>query len=97
MEAEEAKSELALLRAKADQWIAFHEVVTKALGHFKRGLATLVIDPESKTERWNLEQIAPSFGEAMNIAAILRLDDDLKAAYNRVENANSKEKETGFS
>jgi len=96
LEAEEAKAALALLRAKADQWIALHELVSKMLGHAKRNLATLMLDPDCKTERLNLEKAAPSFSKAMNIDAVLALDDDLKAAYTRVKNAEVRKMELGF-
>jgi len=96
LEAEEAKAALALLRAKADQWIASHELVVKMLSHAKRNPATFIVDPECKAERLNLERAGSSFGDAMNVSASLRLDDELKAAYLRAENANSRKKELGF-
>lgn len=96
LEAEEAKAALAILRAKADQWINSHALVSKMLGHAKRELVTLVIDPDCKVERWNLENAAPSFGEAMNVNAVLALDAELKAAYIRLDNANARKKGLGF-
>ena len=95
-EAEDAKRALARLRSKASQWIAAHELASKVLSHAKRELATLVIDPECKNERWELEKAAPSFGEAMNVNAILALDDELKAAHLRVKKAEAEKKALGF-
>ena len=96
LEAEEAKAALALLRSKANRWIAAHELVSKMLGHSKRELATLVVDPDCKIERWNLENAAPSFGEAMNVNAVLALDDELKTAALRVKKAEDDKKALGF-
>lgn len=95
-EAEEAKRVLALLRSKADQWIASHDLVSRMLGHAKRGLATMIVDPDSRMERLNLESAAPSIGEAMNIDAIFALDDALKAACLRLKKAETAKKELGF-
>jgi hypothetical protein len=95
-EAEEARRALALLRSKADQWIASHDLVSRMLGHAKRGLATLVVDPDSGINRRNLENAAPSFGEAMSIDAIFALDDALEAAYLRLKKAETAKKELGF-
>jgi hypothetical protein len=97
LEAEDAKAALALLRSKADQWIASHDLVSKMLGHAKRRSATLIVDPESKIERLNLESAAPSFGEAMNIQAIFALDDDLKTAALRLKSSEIRKKVLGFS
>lgn len=97
LEAEEAKAALALLRSKADQWRASHELVSKMLALAKREPVTSVIDPDCKTVRWDLENTAVSFGEAMNVNAVLALDDALKAAFARLENAKARKKELGFS
>jgi hypothetical protein len=96
LEAEEAKAALALLRAKADQWIDAHDLVSKMLSHAKRELVTLVVDSDCKVERWNLENAVPSFGEAMKINAVLALDDELKAACIRLNNANARKRGLGF-
>ena len=96
LEAEEAKTALALLRAKADQWIRFHEIVAKTLGHAKRELATRVIDPECKAEREALERMLPSFGDSMNAHSVLALDDELESALARLEKAEARKKEIGF-
>jgi hypothetical protein len=96
LEAEEAKAELALLRAKADQWIAYHDLVSRMLGHAKRTPAVQVVDLDNQIERLNLEQYAPSFGDAMNINAILALDDELKSALLRSKKADDRKKDLGF-
>lgn len=97
LEVEEAKRALAILRAKADQWSGFHDQVSRMLGHAKRRSVTLLLDPDCKVERWNLENAAPTFGDAMNIGAILALDDELKAACERLKKAEETKKELGFS
>jgi len=96
LEAEEARASLALLRSKANQWIAAHNLASNMLAHAKRELVTLVIDPDCKVERWNLENAAPPFGEAMNVNAILALDDELKAAAVRLKKAEDDKKALGF-
>ena len=96
LEAEEAKAALALLRSKANRWIEAHDLTSKMLGHAKRDLATLVVDPECKMVRRDLEDAAPSFGGAMSIDAILALDDELKAADLRVKKAEAEKKALGF-
>ena len=96
LEVEEAKAALALLRSKANRWKAAHDLVSKVLSHAKRELATLVVEPDCKVERWNLENATPPFGEAMNVNAVLALDDELKAAYLRVKNAEAEKKALGF-
>jgi len=96
LEAEEAKAALALLRSKANRWIEYHDLVSKMLSHAKRELVTLVIDPDCRTERRNVEDAISSFGEAMNIEAVLALDDELKIADLRVKRADAEKKALGF-
>ncbi len=96
LEAEEAKVSLALLRSKASQWVAAHELASKMLVHAKRELVTLLLDPDGSSVRWELEKAAPSFGEAMSINAMLALDDELKTADLRVKKSEAEKKALGF-
>jgi hypothetical protein len=83
LEAEEAKSALALLRSKADQWIVSHDLVSRMLSLAKREPVTSVIDPDCKTVRWNLE-ISQRYQAADRNGKKLILDEFVKlTSYHR--------------
>jgi hypothetical protein len=96
LEAEEAKAALALLRSKANRWIAFHDLVARALSLSKREPVTAIVDPDCQNIRRELENAIPSCGEAMNVSAIFALDDEMKAACLRVQKAEAEKKALGF-
>lgn len=61
-----------------------------------RNPSTQLIDPGNKNGRWDFEQAAATFGEAMKIEAILALDDELNAAFLRLKRAEECKKSLGF-
>ena len=96
LEVEEAKAALAVLRAKANQWAASHDLASRMLSCAMRTPAGQLVDPGNKTGRWDFEQATSSFGDAMKVEAILALDDELNAAFVRLKRAEECKKDLGF-
>jgi hypothetical protein len=94
LEFEEAKTTLALLRAKADQWKHLQDKAAGLLLAMKRDSAHSI----SRADGLRAEiacNLAP-YVAATKIEAILALDSELEAAIDRLEKAVTAKRSLGF-
>lgn len=94
LEAEDAKDELALLRAKSVQWCRAHSHVEQLLVKMGREDSNPMSDPAA--DRAAIEKNMFLYTDTMTIQAVLALDKELERAVTRLENAEAAKKSLGF-
>lgn len=94
LEVEEAKSALALLRARAEHWYNAHEKVTYLLARMKRDSAHM--KSAAAEARSEIERNLDAYTKVMTIEAVLALDKELEKAVERLEKAEAGKKNLGF-
>jgi hypothetical protein len=94
LEFEEAKDDLALLRAKAEQWRKRVEKVQHLLTRMRRDDAGM--ERAAVETRMELAAHLPATVEAMNIEAVFALDGELQTAVQRLKKAEAAKKALGF-
>lgn len=95
LEVEEAKQQLALLQAKVQRWCKLHGKISQLLAQARREdahLRRVVVESRQDVDR-NIDALR----EVMDIDAVLNLDDQLREAADRVQQAEAERKRLGFS
>jgi hypothetical protein len=95
LEVEEAKSALALLRAKAEHWYKLQEKVCHFLARMKRD----GMQQESAATETRMEIVSnlSSYEAATRVEFVLALDAEIEKAVVRLKKAEAAKKEIGFS
>ena len=94
LEYEEAKADLALLRAKADAWLRLFEQAVSFLTCAKRDSAAT--EEQAKKAMGEVIKEMPSLEAVVSIRAVLQLDGELAAAVARMRKAEAAKKDLGF-
>lgn len=94
LEVEDAKADLALLRAKLQRWYLLQEKICHLLARGKRDGAHL--ESAAKEARADILKNLPAVTEVMNIDAVLSLDAEVEAAVERLKKAEAAKRDLGF-
>lgn len=94
LEVEEARTHLALLRAKASSWYRAHEKVSHLLARMHRESAHFQAAATQALEA--ILRDRNTVAEVLNLDAILALDAELAAAVERLARAEARKRELGY-